>query len=148
HTHLTLGSPLRSRGHTPRQSDTAGKLLDRIICVHFATLYCVRHILRVTVIYSVRHTQMPPERDSSRRDEAMADRDITGTAPGGTDRSQTSRHARAPSADEAQHAASAFTGVSKAFGAKTVLDGLDRQVDRGEVFALLGANGAGKTTCI
>ncbi len=78
----------------------------------------------------------------------MADRDITGTASGGTDRSQTSRHARAPSADEAQHAAIAFTGVSKAFGAKTVLDGLDLQVDRGEVFALLGANGAGKTTCI
>src|SRR5699024_5540201 len=94
------------------------------------------------------YTDASRERDSSRRDAAMADRDITGTASGGTDRSQTSRHARAPSADEAQHAAIAFTGVSKAFGAKTVLDGLDLQVDRGEVFALLGANGAGKTTCI
>src|SRR5699024_12858889 len=90
--------------------------------------------------YTVCHTPRCLQRDPSRRDAAMPDRDITGTASSGTDRTQISRHARAPSADEAQHAAIAFTGVSKAFGAKTVLDGLDLQVDRGEVFALLGAN--------
>ncbi|CAN7226579.1 MULTISPECIES: daunorubicin resistance protein DrrA family ABC transporter ATP-binding protein [Microbacterium] len=39
-------------------------------------------------------------------------------------------------------------GLRKAFGNKTVVDGLDFAVARGEVFALLGPNGAGKTTTI
>ncbi|WP_194420467.1 ATP-binding cassette domain-containing protein [Microbacterium abyssi] len=39
-------------------------------------------------------------------------------------------------------------GLRKAFGAQTVIDGLDLTVSRGEVFALLGPNGAGKTTVI
>lgn len=39
-------------------------------------------------------------------------------------------------------------GLRKAFGANTVVDGLDFTVARGEVFALLGPNGAGKTTTI
>jgi len=39
-------------------------------------------------------------------------------------------------------------GLRKAFGRQIVLDGLDLQVERGEVFALLGPNGAGKTTTI
>lgn len=39
-------------------------------------------------------------------------------------------------------------GLRKAFGTRTVLDGLDLSVDRGEIFALLGPNGAGKTTLI
>ncbi|MGO2859918.1 MAG: ABC transporter ATP-binding protein [Brevibacterium sp.] len=50
--------------------------------------------------------------------------------------------------DDASAAAIAFAGVSKSFGTTTVLDALDLTVARGEVFALLGANGAGKTTCI
>lgn len=39
-------------------------------------------------------------------------------------------------------------GLTKAFGSNRVLDGLDLDVERGEIFALLGANGAGKTTTI
>lgn len=35
-----------------------------------------------------------------------------------------------------------FTGVNKSFGRKLVLDHLDLTVRRGEVFALLGSNGA------
>jgi ABC-2 type transport system ATP-binding protein len=40
------------------------------------------------------------------------------------------------------------TGLTKSFGAHTVLDGFDLTVQRGEIFALLGPNGAGKTTAI
>jgi len=40
------------------------------------------------------------------------------------------------------------TGVRKAYGTQTVLDGIDLRVEPGSVFALLGPNGAGKTTLI
>ncbi|WP_415854273.1 ATP-binding cassette domain-containing protein [Sinomonas sp. G460-2] len=39
-------------------------------------------------------------------------------------------------------------GLTKSFGDQTVLDGLDLDVERGEIFALLGPNGAGKTTLV
>jgi ABC-2 type transport system ATP-binding protein len=39
-------------------------------------------------------------------------------------------------------------GASKKYGAFTALDGVDLDIQRGEVFALLGPNGAGKTTLI
>jgi ABC-2 type transport system ATP-binding protein len=39
-------------------------------------------------------------------------------------------------------------GLTKAFGATPVLDGLDLTVEAGAVFALLGPNGAGKTTTV
>ena len=41
-----------------------------------------------------------------------------------------------------------LTGVSKRFGKIVALDGLDLQIRPGELFALLGQNGAGKTTAI
>jgi ABC-type lipopolysaccharide export system ATPase subunit len=40
----------------------------------------------------------------------------------------------------------AVTGLRKKYGNKTVLDGIDIHVARGTVFALLGPDGAGKTT--
>ncbi|WP_425839059.1 ATP-binding cassette domain-containing protein [Streptomyces fractus] len=39
-------------------------------------------------------------------------------------------------------------GLRKAFGGKTVLDGIDLAVPAGSVFSLLGPNGAGKTTAV
>lgn len=40
------------------------------------------------------------------------------------------------------------TGLRKAYGDLTVLDGIDLDVPAGTVFALLGPNGAGKTTAV
>src|SRR5882762_6271553 len=40
----------------------------------------------------------------------------------------------------------AVSGLRKAYGDKTVLDGIDLDVRAGTVFSLLGPNGAGKTT--
>jgi ABC-2 type transport system ATP-binding protein len=39
-------------------------------------------------------------------------------------------------------------GIRKSFGEHTVLDDVDLEVDQGTIFALLGANGAGKTTIV
>jgi ABC-2 type transport system ATP-binding protein len=39
-------------------------------------------------------------------------------------------------------------GLRKSFRGTTVLEGLDLEVQRGEIFALLGPNGAGKTTTV
>ncbi|MFI1528761.1 ATP-binding cassette domain-containing protein [Streptomyces griseus] len=46
------------------------------------------------------------------------------------------------------HPAIAANGLRKAYGDKTVLDGIDLTVPAGTVFALLGPNGAGKTTAV
>jgi ABC-2 type transport system ATP-binding protein len=40
------------------------------------------------------------------------------------------------------------TGVTKRFGSKTVVNGIDLQVKRGEIYGFLGPNGSGKTTFI
>lgn len=40
------------------------------------------------------------------------------------------------------------TGVRKAYGTHTVLDGVRLEIARGTVYALLGVNGAGKTTLV
>jgi oleandomycin transport system ATP-binding protein len=39
-------------------------------------------------------------------------------------------------------------GLTKSFGAKRVLSGLDLEVPEGSIFGLLGPNGAGKTTAV
>ena len=39
-------------------------------------------------------------------------------------------------------------GLRKSYGAHEVLKGLDFRVRQGEIFALLGVNGAGKTTAL
>jgi ABC-2 type transport system ATP-binding protein len=40
------------------------------------------------------------------------------------------------------------TGLSKSYGDKVVLDGIDLDVPEGTIYALLGPNGAGKTTAV
>ncbi len=40
------------------------------------------------------------------------------------------------------------SGVTKIFGDRTVVKGIDMQVNRGEIFGFLGPNGSGKTTFI
>ncbi|MFG3037709.1 ATP-binding cassette domain-containing protein [Streptomyces sp. NPDC048330] len=42
----------------------------------------------------------------------------------------------------------AAEGLRKSYGDKTVLDGIDLTIPEGTVFALLGQNGAGKTTAV
>ena len=41
-----------------------------------------------------------------------------------------------------------MSGVAKRYGAVTALDGVDLEIEAGQVYALLGPNGAGKTTLI
>ena len=41
-----------------------------------------------------------------------------------------------------------ISGLKKSYGAHVVLNGLDFCVRQGEIFALLGVNGAGKTTSL
>ncbi len=48
----------------------------------------------------------------------------------------------------AQQAAVELTGVVKSFGAVRAVDGVELSIARGAVVALLGANGAGKSTAI
>jgi ABC-2 type transport system ATP-binding protein len=42
----------------------------------------------------------------------------------------------------------AVRGLTKRFGSKTVVDGVDLQVARGQIYGFLGPNGSGKTTTI
>jgi ABC-2 type transport system ATP-binding protein len=42
----------------------------------------------------------------------------------------------------------AASGLRKAYGDKTVLDGIDLDISSGTIFSLLGPNGAGKTTTV
>ena len=39
-------------------------------------------------------------------------------------------------------------GLKKSYGSHIILNGLDFQIEKGEIFALLGVNGAGKTTSL
>ena len=39
-------------------------------------------------------------------------------------------------------------GLAKSYGSHRVLNGLDFQIKKGEIYALLGINGAGKTTSL
>ena len=39
-------------------------------------------------------------------------------------------------------------GICKSFGANRVLTGVDLHVKSGEIHALMGENGAGKSTCL
>ena len=39
-------------------------------------------------------------------------------------------------------------GLTRVFGDLIAVDGIDLNIDKGELFALLGTNGAGKTTTI
>ncbi|MGW6334690.1 ATP-binding cassette domain-containing protein [Nocardia rhamnosiphila] len=46
------------------------------------------------------------------------------------------------------NSAIAASGLRKAYGDKTVLDGIDLTIGAGTIFSLLGPNGAGKTTTV
>ena len=46
------------------------------------------------------------------------------------------------------HHAIQVSGLKKSYGSHMVLKGMNLQIERGEVFSLLGVNGAGKTTAL
>ena len=46
------------------------------------------------------------------------------------------------------NAAVQVRGLKKSYGNSIVLNGLDLEIEKGEIFALLGVNGAGKTTAL
>ncbi|MEV0251128.1 ABC transporter ATP-binding protein [Nocardia sp. NPDC050712] len=51
-------------------------------------------------------------------------------------------------ADSITSPAIEIRGLTKSYGKQRAVDGLDLQVERGEIFALLGPNGAGKSTTL
>lgn len=53
-----------------------------------------------------------------------------------------------PAAETTAEFAIDVTGVTKRFGTKTVVNAIDLQVRRGEIYGFLGPNGSGKTTFI
>jgi ABC-2 type transport system ATP-binding protein len=53
-----------------------------------------------------------------------------------------------PGSASARTAAVSVRGLVKSYGPLRAVDGLDLEIERGEVFALLGPNGAGKTTTV
>ena len=56
--------------------------------------------------------------------------------------------AESPNGEASSGCAIEFSGVCKQFGTHAALNGLSFEVRAGEIFALVGTNGAGKTTCI
>src|ERR1041384_7269325 len=56
--------------------------------------------------------------------------------------------ARPPSSPSISDLVIDVTGITKKFGDKTVVNAIDLQVRRGEIFGFLGPNGSGKTTFI
>ena len=53
-----------------------------------------------------------------------------------------------PETDRGLESVLAVRGLRKSYGERPVLHGLDLDVGRGEIFGILGANGAGKTTAV
>jgi ABC-type polar amino acid transport system ATPase subunit len=61
--------------------------------------------------------------------------------------SDLSAPAPAPSPESAGPAVR-MLGVTKAYGSTQVLDGIDLDVERGEILVVIGASGSGKTTLL
>jgi ATP-binding cassette subfamily F protein 3 len=61
---------------------------------------------------------------------------------------EKSIHFRFPQPQSSGRIVAEFSGVSKAYGDKRVLEGVSFQIERGDRVALVGVNGAGKSTLI
>src|SRR5580692_10688385 len=86
---------------------------------------------------SLRHSQ----RDRSQRDRraTQRSREENASMPNPVD---------TPVANTGTELIIETAGLTKRFGARTALDGVDLRVPRGSAFGFLGPNGAGKTTII
>ncbi len=149
---LLLDEPLAGLGESDRK--IVGDLIRRIATTH--AVFLIEHDIdrvlamsdRITVLHQGRLIADGKPAEVARHPEVIAA--YLGHGHGATAAAASVEriHPAGPAGRPAIKALLTLEGVHSGYGGGTVLDGLDLMVGQGEVVALLGRNGVGKTTAL